>query len=412
VGAATSLAAGVLVGRRLFAIVRTSVRRGEGLRRILGAAVVAGVATIWLGLNTGPLTSWSSATMTDLEQNLIDYYRKEPALIVRNARAAPAPALSGPLVSLLEARQWLNAPPLQPADLRGKVVLVNFWIYSCINCLRMLPHVQAWAAKYKDRGLVVIGVQTPEFAFEKDVGNISNALVSLGVTYPVAVDNDFRIWRAFGNQAWPALYFIGEDGRIRHHAFGEGGYDDSERLIQRLLSEADGAPIARDTVEVGGKGPEAASDEADLRSPETYIGYAEATNFASPGGATEDLPKPYRTAATLPLDQWGLAGNWTVGSEFATLNETSGGITYRFHARDLNLVLAPSSQGSPIRFRIKIDDTPPGADHGFDVDAEGWGSVQQARLYQLVRQVGPVADRTFEIEFFDPGVRAYAFTFG
>jgi cytochrome c biogenesis protein CcdA/thiol-disulfide isomerase/thioredoxin len=412
VGAATSLAAGVLVGRRLFAIVRTSVRRGEGLRRILGAAVVAGAATIWLGLNTGPLTSWSSATMTDLEQNLLDYYRKEPALIVRSARAAPAPALSGPLVSLLEAHQWLNAPPLQPADLRGKVVLVNFWTYSCINCLRMLPHVQAWAAKYKDRGLVVIGVQTPEFAFEKDVGNISNALVSLGVTYPVAVDNDFRIWRAFGNQAWPALYFIGEDGRIRHHAFGEGGYDDSERLIQRLLSEADGAPIARGTVEVGGKGPEAASDEADLRSPETYIGYAEATNFASPGGATEDLPKPYRTAATLPLDQWGLAGNWTVGSEFAALNETSGGITYRFHARDLNLVLAPSSQGSPIRFRIKIDDTPPGADHGFDVDAEGWGSVQQARLYQLVRQVGPVADRTFEIEFFDPGVRAYAFTFG
>ena len=412
-GAATSLATGVLLGGRLLVIARRSVRTSEVLRRGLGAAVVVGAATIWLESDTGLLTRVWSANTNPVEQRLIGILRRSPDLgIGRVAYAAPAPALSAPLTALLGARQWLNTSPLRPEDLRGRVVLVNFWTYSCVNCLRVLPHVRAWAEKYMDRGLVVIGVQTPEFAFEKDVENIRKALVSLGVTYPVAVDNDFAIWRAFGNQAWPALYFIGQDGRVQDHVFGEGRYEDSERLIQILLSEADGAPVSRDTVAVGGKGPEAAADEADLRSPETYIGYAEATNFASLGGAAEDSPKQYRTAAALPLNQWGLEGNWTIGREFAELNGTSGSITYRFHARDLNLVLAPSPQGNPIRFRVKIDGTPPGADHGFDADAEGWGSVQQARLYQLVRQAGPVANRTFEIEFFDQGVQAFAFTFG
>jgi thiol-disulfide isomerase/thioredoxin len=412
-GAATSLAAGLLLGGRLLAVVKRSARWGDGLRRILGAAVVAGAATIWLGLDTGLLTRWSSASTNSLEQDLIATLRKAPALALGTAAyAAPGPALSRPQRSLLGARQWLNTQPLRAEDIRGKVVLVNFWTYSCINSLRALPYVRAWAEKYKDRGLVVIGVHTPEFAFEKDVANVRQASASLGVFYPVAIDSDYGIWRAFNNQAWPAFYFIGADGLVRHHVLGEGDYDQSERLIQQLLSEAKGAPVASDIVAVTGDGPQAAADERDLRSPETYIGYAQARNFASPDGVREDAPSLYRTVSALPLNRWGLAGVWTIGGEFATLGDKSGSITYRFHARDLHLVLAPPSQGQPIRFRVKIDGAPPGADHGFDVDAEGRGSVQEARMYQLVRQSGAVADRTFEIEFFDAGVRAYAFTFG
>jgi cytochrome c biogenesis protein CcdA/thiol-disulfide isomerase/thioredoxin len=416
-GAATSLAAGLLLGGRLLAVVKRSARWGDGLRRILGAAVVAGAATIWLGLDTGLLTRLSSASTNRLEQDLIATLRNEPALAMGTAayaapEPAPNPALSGPLRSLLGARQWLNTQPLRPEDIRGKVVLVNFWTYSCINCLRVLPHVRAWSEKYKDRGLVVIGVHTPEFAFEKDVANVGKASVSLGVGYPVAIDSDFGIWRAFDNQAWPALYFIGADGRVRHNVLGEGGYDQSERLIQQLLSEANGAPVASDIAAIAGEGPQAAADERNLRSAETYIGYAQATNFASPGGVREDAPSLYRAVSALPLDRWSLAGVWTIGGEFATLNGTSGSIAYRFHARDLHLVSAPPSQGHPVRFRVRIDGVPPGVDHGSDVDAEGWGTLQEDRLYQLVRQTGPVADRTFEIEFFDAGVRAYAFTFG
>jgi cytochrome c biogenesis protein CcdA/thiol-disulfide isomerase/thioredoxin len=412
-GAATSLAAGMLLSGRLLAVVKQSVRWGEGVRRILGAAVVAGVATIWFGVDTGPLTRWSSVGTNILERDLIAALRNEPGAGMGTAAyAAAAPVSSGPLASLLAAKPWLNTPPLQAEDLRGKVVVVNFWTYSCINCLRMLPYVRAWAEKYRDRGLVVIGVQTPEFAFEKDVDNVRKALVSLGVGYPVVIDNDFGVWRAFGNEAWPALYFVGADGRVRDQAFGEGNYDQSERLIQQLLSEVHGAPVAGDIVAISGKGPQAAADESDLRSPETYVGYAQARNFASPGGVREDTPSLYRTVPTLPLNRWDLAGVWTIGGEFATLNDPTGSIAYRFHSRDLHLVLALSSQGHPVRFRVTIDGAPPGPDHGFDVDAEGWGSVQDERLYQLVRQTGSVVDRTFEIEFIDAGVRAYAFTFG
>ena len=410
-GAATSLAAGVSFGGRLLAVAKRSVRWGDHVRRILGAAVVAGAAIIWLGLDTGVLTRWSSVGTNRVEQKLITALRQPPALELGTVAVA-APALSAPLGSLLGARPWLNTPALHARDLRGKVVLVNFWTYSCINCLRVLPHVRAWAEKYHDRGLVVVGVHTPEFAFEKNVANVSKAAVSLGVGYPVAIDSDFGIWRAFDNQAWPALYFIGADGRIRHRVLGEGDYDQSERLIQHLLSEANGAPAAGDIAAVAGKGPQAAADEANLHSAETYIGYVQARNFASPGGLRADHLSQYRTPTALSLGRWGLAGAWTVGGEFATLNERPGSITYRFHARDLHLVLGPASQDRPIRFRVTLDGVPPGADHGIDVDAEGWGSVREARLYQLVRQVGPVADRTFEIEFLDPGVRAYVFTFG
>jgi thiol-disulfide isomerase/thioredoxin len=328
------------------------------------------------------------------------------------ASAAPIPALSGSQRSLLGAQQWLNTPPLRPEDLRGKVVLVNFWTYSCINCLRALPYIRAWADKYRDRGLVVIGVHTPEFAFEKDLTNVGRALVALGVGYPVAIDSDYGIWRAFDNQAWPGFYFIGADGRVRHRVFGEGGYDASERLIQKLLAEAGGARVASDIVAVSGEGPEAAPDEADLRSPETYVGYNQATNFVSPGGVRADVPSRYQGVTALALGRWNLAGVWTVGGEFATLNEAPGSISFRFHARDLNLVMAPPADGHSVRFRVKIDGAVPGAGHGFDVDADGWGNLQEARMYQLVRQAGPVADRTFEIEFFDADARAYSFTFG
>jgi thiol-disulfide isomerase/thioredoxin len=328
------------------------------------------------------------------------------------AHAATAPALSSPLRALLGAKQWLNTPPLRPEDLRGKVVLVNFWTYSCINCLRTLPYVRDWAAKYKDRGLVVVGVETPEFAFEKDLGNVRTALASLGLNYPVAIDNDYGIWQAFDNDAWPGFYFIGADGRIRNRVLGEGNYDQSERLIQQLLSEADRTQVAANVTPIIGEGPQAAPDWNDLRSNETYVGYSKAENFVSSGRAIGDTPSLYRTPPTLSLNHWGLAGAWTIGEEFATLNDPPGAITYRFHARDLNLVLAPSSQGHPIRFRVKLDGSAPGAEHGSDVDAEGWGSLDQARMYQLVRQTGAVTDRTFEIEFLDPGACAYSFTFG
>ena len=411
-GAATSLAIGVLFGRRLVGFVKPALRWDDGFRRVLGAAVIAGAAIIWLGADTGLLTRLSSAGTTAVEQGLIDTVRG--ARMVETAQAtdgaAPAPALPAPLSSLFGMQPWLNTQ-LHPEDVRGKVVLVNFWTYSCINCLRTLPHIRAWAEKYKDRGLVVVGVHTPEFAFEKDVGNVRKASVSLGVGYPVTIDNDFAIWRAFNNNAWPAFYFIGADGRVRRHTLGEGGYEQSERLIQKLLSEANGAPVAENITGIRGEGAQAAADESNLRSPETYVGYGQSTNFASPGGIRRDASNLYRAGSSLPLNKWNLAGEWTVGAEFATLNQPSGNIAYRFHARDLHLVLG-STDGGPIRFRVKIDGKPPGADHGFDVDADGWGSVQDQRLYQLVRQTGAVADRTFEIEFFNAGVRAYAFTFG
>jgi thiol-disulfide isomerase/thioredoxin len=384
--------------------------KGRSMKRFF--ILVFASATAACVIASMPFTAGHVSTNI-LGQDLINTPRKGLALALGTAAyAARGPALSGPLGKLLGAQQWLNTPPLHAEDIRGKVVLVNFWTFSCINSLRMLPYTRAWAEKYKDRGLVVIGVQTPEFAFEKDVANVGKALVSLSVGYPVAIDNDFGIWRAFNNQAWPALYFVGADGRVRHHVLGEGGYDQSERLIQQLLSEANGAPVASDIVAITGNGLQAAADEKDLRSDETYVGYDKARNFASPGGVYEDAPNLYRTQSALPLNRWGLAGVWTIGGEFATLNDKSGSITYRFHSRDLHLVLAPPSQGHNIRFRVKIDGAPPGADHGFDVDAEGWGSVQDARLYQLVRLSGSVADRTLEIEFLDAGVRAYVFTFG
>jgi len=411
-GAATSLSIGVIFGGRLLARLQWTAKWGEIMRRALGVAVLAGVASIAVGLDTRVLTRLSSAPVNAVENGLIAWLQN--IRFSSEAKATTPPALSGPLLALLQTQQWLNTPGLSANDLSGKVVLVNFWTYSCINCLRALPHVRSWAAKYKDRGLVVIGVHTPEFAFEKDVANVSKAAVALGVGYPIAIDSDFRIWRAFDNNAWPALYFFGADGRIHHHVLGEGEYEQSERVIEALLAEARAPTVSSAAAQPGIEisGTQVAPDEADLRSPETYVGYAKAENFASPDPVARDAPQTYRAYSKLWLNHWGLSGLWTVGGEFATLDQPSGRIVFRFHARDLHLVLGPSADGRPVRFRVTIDGAPPGASHGSDTDAEGLGTVRDTRLYQLVRQAGPVTDRTFEIEFLDPGVRAYAFTFG
>ena len=331
-------------------------------------------------------------------------------------RAADHPAalpVEGRFPGLDGAVQWLNSPPLSAEALRGKVVLVDFWTYSCINCLRTLPYLKAWAEKYRDQGLVVIGVHAPEFAFERNIDNVRKAAHDLGVTYPIAIDNNYAIWRAFGNNYWPAHYFIDAKGNVRFHHFGEGEYEKSEAVIRQLLAEAGHPDVAEvATPKAAVQGVEMAADQGAMRSPETYVGYARAENFVSAGGAKQNQATDYRTSSDLALNQWGLTGNWKIGKEEATLGRASGGIVYRFHARDLHLVLGPSADGKPVRFRVTIDGKAPGASHGTDVAADGGGTVTEQRLYQLVRQSGDVRDRTFAIEFLDPGVQAYAFTFG
>jgi thiol-disulfide isomerase/thioredoxin len=325
--------------------------------------------------------------------------------------AVEALPIEGRAPSLVGAVEWLNSKPLTPEMLKGRVVLVDFWTYSCINCLRSIPYVRAWAEKYKDRGLVVIGVHSPEFAFEKNIANVRKAVSDLKVDYPVAIDNNFAIWRAFKNQYWPAHYFIDANGNIRHRHFGEGDYAGSERVIQKLLAEAGRTNVADEMVKVSASGAEAPSVFAEVDSPETYVGYARAANFVSPGGAARDVARDY-SGEPKTLNHWALSGNWTIGPEHAALNSEHGSIVYRFHARDLHLVLGPGPDGKPIRFRVTIDGREPGSNHGSDTAADGSGTVTNERLYQLVRQNGAIQDRTFAIEFLDPGVKAYAFTFG
>jgi thiol-disulfide isomerase/thioredoxin len=318
----------------------------------------------------------------------------------------------GEMPSLAGGTAWINSAPLTSAGLRGSVVLVEFWTYTCINWLRSHPYIRAWAEKYSDRGLVVIGVHTPEFPFEKEIENVRRAAQDMRIGYPIVVDSDYAIWRAFTNQYWPAFYFVDAQGRIRHHQFGEGEYERSEAVLQQLLGEAGSVDISQELVSVGGHGAEAAADWPDLKTPENYVGYERTENFSSPGGAVPGKSRIYAAPARLTLNHWALSGGWTIERDTAELNEADGGIAYRFHARDLHLVMGSSSETRPVRFRVRIDGAPPGTGHGSDVDAEGWGSVAEPRLYQLMRQSGAIADRTFEIEFSDPGVRAYAFTFG
>ena len=421
-GAATSLALAVLAGGRVFAAMKRSLGAEEWIRRILGVAVLAGVAAAALGLDRGVLTRLSLAGTSHLEQRLVALVGTsnpqaqpvktdaDPAMMMSaggNSAGVPStlPDLSG-------ASAWINSPPLTAEALRGKVVVVDFWTYSCINCLRTLPYVNAWYGKYKDSGLVVLGVHTPEFPFEKDETNVRKAVRDLGIDYPVAMDNDYRVWRAFNNEYWPAHYFIDAAGHVRYHHFGEGDYEESEAWIRSLLEERNHQPAPNRATQIAASGAEAASDLQAVQSPETYIGYIRATNFASPGGFNEDDVQFYRAPDRLKLNGWALTGKWKDESQIATLLSPAGGLVYRFHARDLHLVLGPSIAGKPIRFRVTLDGKPPGADHGEDCDADGYGTVTESRLYQLIRQKNGVRDRAFRIEFLTPGVQAFAFTFG
>ena len=320
--------------------------------------------------------------------------------------------VEGAMPSLDGATEWLNSPSLTAAGLRGRVVLVDFWTYTCINWLRTLPYLRAWADKYQQHGLVVIGVHTPEFDFEHDLDNVRRAATDLRVDYPVVIDNDYRIWDAFANHYWPALYFVDAQGQIRHHHFGEGDYEQSEMVVQRLLIDAGADGIGQDLVSVDARGVEAAADWDSLWSPENYLGSERSESFASPDGAVLGTRHVYAAPARLRLNHWALSGDWTVQRLAVVLNEADGGIVYRFHARDLHLVMAPATRGTPVRFSVRIDGEAPGAGHGADVDDQGHGTVTDPRLYQLIRQPGPISERTFEITFLDPGVQAYAFTFG
>jgi thiol-disulfide isomerase/thioredoxin len=375
----------------------------------------------------GQLVRWGAATVIAALVSTFAYVRASSATqdtsplgisgatAVTEALNQVALPVEGELPPLNGAVQWLNSPPLTQADLRGKVVVLNVWTYSCINSLRALPYVNAWSQKYKDQGLVVIGVHAPEFGFEHDGANVQQALKDLGIAYPNALDNHFAIWHSLGNEYWPALYFADAQGRIRHHSFGEGDYANSETVVRTLLAEAGHPEVAKIAPGLGNTpvpGVEAAADERDLRSPETYFGYAEAERFESPGGERPDVPNTYVTPGSLSLNHWGLDGVWQVSSDRATLDKASGRVVYRFHARDLHLVLGTGADQKPVRFRVTVDGVAPGNAHGVDVAPDGTGTVTEHRLYQLVRQPNDVRDHTFEIEFLDPGVEAYSFTFG
>jgi thiol-disulfide isomerase/thioredoxin len=317
----------------------------------------------------------------------------------------------GEFAAIEGAAEWINSPRLAPAQLAGKVVLVNFWTYTCINWLRTLPYVRAWAEKYQDR-LVLIGVHTPEFPFEHAIDNVRREVRRMRIEHPVATDNDYAIWRAFGNKYWPALYFIDARGRVRHRQFGEGEYAESEKVIQRLLGEAGAAGSDAGMVAVDAAGIEAPADWGNLRSPENYLGHERTEHFASREGVGRDQRRTYGAPARLALNQWALAGEWTMGRQATVGNSANGRIVSRFHARDLHLVMGPPRQAAAVRFRVTLDGQPPGAAHGGDVDEMGHGTVAEQRLYQLIRQPKPIVDRQFEIEFLDAGVEAFAFTFG
>jgi len=340
------------------------------------------------------------------------------AMTIASARSGAIPSASkwfgdsSELSALAKATAWLNSQPLAAAELRGKVVLVEFWTYSCINWRRQLPYVRAWAEKYHDQGLVVIGVHSPEFSFEKDIDNVRWAAKDMRIAYPIAIDNDHAVWRGFNNEYWPALYFVDAKGKVRHSQFGEGEYEQSEKVIQRLLADAGMSGIRNGLVSVDARGAEAAADWPELGSEENYVGSERTQSFASPGGIKADKPHAYAVPGKLRLNQWALSGNWTIGREAIVLNDPDGRIAYRFHARDLHLVMGPAGPKTPVRFRVSIDGQPPDAAHGVDVDDKGNGTVAETRMYQLIRQPQPIADRQFEIQFLDAGATAFSFTFG
>jgi len=419
-GAVTALALAVWVGGRVFRALQARLGLGNVVRRVLGVAALLAVVAIGLGWDTGLLTRLSAVSTARIEQGLLDAVPgTQPAappmmMMAAGHSGAPLP-VEGTLPTLDGATGWLNSPPLSREQLHGKVVLIDFWTYSCINCLRAMPFVHEWAQRYRDHGLVVIGVHTPEFAFERDPRNVMKAVQQLKVEYPVALDNQYAIWRAFNNRYWPAHYFVDAQGNIRGHQFGEGNYAHSEQVIRRLLVEAGQTelPPPADPAAADLQGVATQADMGNLRSPETYLGHARAEQFASPGGQRADAAFGYTLPSTLALNQWGLSGQWRVNDEAAQLQQAGGRIAFQFHARDLHLVLAPGEDGKPVRFRVLLDGKPlPAADAGADVAADGTGTVNEHRLYQLIRQRGTIGPHRFEIEFLDAGVQAYAFTFG
>jgi thiol-disulfide isomerase/thioredoxin len=391
---------------------------GAWLRCAFAVAVITGVVTIAsLREATLPLKPSSAAGMgADRWESAVE---AAPALddegpmpdfeLVSGARSIKA--ASDKERFMPPGTVWFNSSPLSSASLRGKVVLVDFWTYSCINSLRNLPYIEAWAAKYKSAGLVVIGVHTPEFSFEREPHNVASALLAYGVTSPVATDSSYAIWRAFDNEYWPADYFIDGRGRIRHHHYGEGDYAESERVIQELLKENGAGGMDSNPVDIEGRGVEAPASD-DQQSPETYVGYRQAEHFASPEALARDPRTTYSVPTRLALNQWAFGGAWDVGAESAMLQAAPGRIAFRFHSRDLHMVLAPAMDARPVRYTVTLDGAAPGSDCGIDCGPSGSGEVREPRLYQLIRQKGRIKDRTFEIQFLDPGVQAYVFTFG
>ena len=413
-GAATSLGLALLVGGKLFARMKKSLGASERIRQVLGVLVLVGVGAIALGLDTRLLSKISSAQTASLETGLASKLgvggKADESAARTDAAGMLVLPVQGRLPPLDGLGPWFNSPPLNLPQLRGKVVLIDFWTYSCINCLRALPYVKAWDAKYRKDGLVVIGVHAPEFAFEREPANVAKAIKDLGVTYPVALDNRYVLWNALHNQYWPAHYFIDAQGRIRYFHHGEGEYDVSERVIRQLLAEAGHAPKDMAMAQASATGTQAGAAFGEIGSPETYIGYARAERFASPGGLLRDQPKSY-VAASLSLNDWAFEGQWLDGRQSAKSLAAGAKIHFRFHARDLHLVLG-SATGRPVRFTVTTDGKAPAGDAGVDASANGSGVVMEQRLYQLIRQKGPVRDRDFTITFLDPGVEAFSFTFG
>jgi len=437
-GAMSSLAIATIIGGRVFVAMKRSLGVGEWVRRGLGVAVLAAVVVIAFGWDTGTLTRLSTANTNRIEQSLMNWIHPEEetseptaartsaamtggamtggamtgGAMMSNTAHAGGPPVEGDFPPLAGAVSWLNSAPLTPESLRGRVVLIDFWTYSCINCLRASPYITNWYERYKNHGLVVLGIHSPEFAFEKNESNVKRAVRDLGIKYPVALDNNYAIWQSFNNQYWPAHYFIDAKGHIRGHHFGEGDYDGSEELIRQLLTEAGAHDLPPTVSDIRKEGIQASADEKHVGSPETYIGYERAQHFVSPGGFGRGAEKTYSVPDSLNMNEWGLSGNWRVDAEKAVLLGAGGKIVFRFHARDLHLVLGPGKDGKPVRFRVTIDGKQPGEDHGVDVDSSGSGVARAQRLYQLVRQSGDIRDRTFTIEFLDAGIQAYSFTFG
>ena len=412
-GAATSLGLAMLAGRGLFARLKRSLRATELIKRVLGAFVLLGAAAIALGLDTRVLAKLSSAQTAAIEGELAA--KLGAGRIAQSSRAGMDArgnlvlGVEGLLPPLDGLGPWINSPPLNREQLRGKVVLIDFWTYSCINCIRSIPYVRAWHERYAADGLVVIGVHAPEFAFERNPENVRRAVAEQSIGYPVALDNRFALWRAMENRFWPAHYFIDARGRVRYHHFGEGEYAVSERVIRQLLTEAGRPPTRPPTRDLQLTGVEMAAAWAAIRSPETYLGYARAERFVSPGGMVKDREQDYRMVP-LQLNQWALDGRWTVEKQSSRSASPGARLAYRFNARDVHLVLGGGDK--PVRFKVTVDGAAPGADAGTDVAADGTGIVGSERLYQLVRQKGSVRERTFTIEFRDPGAEAFAFTFG